>query len=56
MPVREMCDRMTAHEISIEWPAYDAAKAKLAEHMQKLEGSSTPEQFDKQFQTMGGGS
>lgn len=30
MPVGEMCERMSAHELCVEWPAYFVARARIA--------------------------
>lgn len=58
MPVGELCNRMSAHELCVEWPAYFSAKNELERRLQQAEGSSTPEQFNAEFEktTMGGGS
>lgn len=56
MPVREMCERMSAHELLIEWPAYLQARAELEAQQKALEGSVSPEQFDQEYvRTMSGG-
>jgi hypothetical protein len=31
MPVAEMCSRMSAHELTVEWPAFFATKHRIAE-------------------------
>lgn len=30
MPVGEMCERMSLHELTVEWPAYFAYRARAA--------------------------
>lgn len=46
---------MSAHELLIEWPTFFAAKAKLEKIQQDLEGTVSPDEFEKQTRTMGGG-
>jgi hypothetical protein len=37
MPVGEMCRRMTAHELMVEWPAFFATRARQAERQHQEE-------------------
>lgn len=32
MPVGEMCDRMSLHELAVVWPSFFAARRREAEH------------------------
>lgn len=34
MPVAEMCSRMSAHELTVEWPQYDAYLNRQAQKAQ----------------------
>lgn len=46
---------MSAYELCVIWPCYFEAKRKLEKLERELEGSVSPEQFDRELQTMGGG-
>jgi hypothetical protein len=35
MPVAEMCQRMSAHELGVEWPAFFAARNRERERLQE---------------------
>lgn len=52
IPVAEMVDRMSAHELCVEWPCFFEVRAKLQEQLRALEGSVPPERFE-QVRTMG---
>lgn len=43
MPVGEMCERMSAHELCVLWPAYFRARKRIAdrEEEQAKQGSRT---------------
>ena len=60
MPVGELGQRMSNHELTVFWPCFFEARAELQRLQEKLEGSVSPEQFDAEFErskpTMGGGS
>jgi hypothetical protein len=32
-----MCERMSAHELAVEWPSYFATKARMAERQRQEE-------------------
>ena len=37
MPVGEMCSRMSAHELNVEWPAFFAARERERKHLAEKE-------------------
>lgn len=46
---------MSAHELTVLWPAYLEARGELQRIQEQLKDTQSPEQFDQEIQTMGGG-
>lgn len=42
MPVAEMCERMSAHELGVEWPAFFAARNRLEKWQDRKTELETP--------------
>jgi hypothetical protein len=37
MPVGEMCQRMSAHELTVLWPAFFSSRERLRKHLEEKE-------------------